>query len=111
MTSTNVDLTFKHNIERGRHGWLRLTPAYSVKVVRSILDEVGETPYVLDPFSGTGTTGLVCGEHGLRCDLIDINPFLVWLATVKTTNYTTDDVNEARNGVNEITAALNDNRH
>src|SRR5258708_8095785 len=111
MTSTNVDLTFKHNIEQGRHGWLRLTPAYSVKVVRSILDEVGETPYVLDPFSGTGTTGLVCGERGLRCDLIDINPFLVWFATAKTANYSVDDVNDARNGVSRIVQALTDNDH
>jgi hypothetical protein len=54
--------------------------------------------YVLDPFSGTGTTGLVCGECGIRCDLLDINPFLVWLAKVKTANYQSEDLNEARAG-------------
>jgi len=106
MTSTKADLTFKHNIQQGRHGWLRLTPAYSVKVVHSILAEVGETAYVLDPFSGTGTTGLVCGERGLRCDLLDINPFLVWFAEAKTASYSADDLNEARNGASSIVATV-----
>lgn len=31
------DLTFKHNLSKGRHGWFRLTPAYSVKIVDDIL--------------------------------------------------------------------------
>jgi hypothetical protein len=53
---------------------------------------------VLDPFSGTGTTGLVCGERGIKCDLLDINPFLVWLAKVKTANYRSDDLREAHKG-------------
>lgn len=30
--------------------------------------------YVLDPFGGTGTTGLVARELGRHCDLIEINP-------------------------------------
>lgn len=108
MTDTKRDLTFKGNVDRGRHGWLRLTPAYSVKVVHSILDEIGQTAHVFDPFSGTGTTGLVCAERGLRCDLIDINPFLVWFATAKTTNYSLDDIQAARNGVSRIVVALAD---
>lgn len=33
----NADLTFKLNRHYGRHGWLRLTPAYSVKLVSEIL--------------------------------------------------------------------------
>jgi tRNA/tmRNA/rRNA uracil-C5-methylase (TrmA/RlmC/RlmD family) len=86
MTKTKRDLTFKHNRNLGRHGWLRLTPAYSVKVVQQLLEHVRPASYVLDPFSGTGTTGLVAAENGLRCDLVDINPFLVWFAQVKTAN-------------------------
>ena len=30
-------LTFRGNAKRGRHGWLRLTPAYSLHVVNEIL--------------------------------------------------------------------------
>ncbi len=32
-----ADYTHKHNAESGRHGWLRLTPAYSLKIVGEIL--------------------------------------------------------------------------
>jgi hypothetical protein len=28
-----ADYTHKHNKASGRHGWLRLTPAYSLKIV------------------------------------------------------------------------------
>lgn len=89
------ELTFKENLHRGRHGWLRLTPAYSVKLVNEILNEEPHARLVLDPFCGTGTTGLVCGERGINCDLLDINPFLVWFARVKTTTYSREQLDEA----------------
>jgi 16S rRNA G966 N2-methylase RsmD len=101
---TKPELTFKHNLERGRHGWLRLTPAYSVKIVHEILDAQPATNNVLDPFSGTGTTGLVCAERGLQCDLLDINPFLVWLARVKTANYSPEQLAEFQNSIPAIVA-------
>jgi len=103
------DLTFKHNLKRGRHGWLRLTPAYSVKVVQQILENHPETAYVLDPFSGTGTTGLVCAERGVRCDLIDINPFLVWFAGVKTTSYEPDHLHQAQEGAKSVCRSVVEN--
>jgi len=96
MIRQKEELTFKHNLKHGRHGWLRLTPAYSVWVVHNILEHHPEISYVLDPFSGTGTTGLVCGERGIRCDLLDINPFLVWLAKVKTANYQPEELHQAQ---------------
>lgn len=94
MVSKRTDFTFKHNQKRGRHGWLRLTPAYSVKLVETILDENPSITYVLDPFAGTGTTGLVCGSRAIVCDLLDINPFLAWFARVKTTTYTVQQLND-----------------
>lgn len=88
MIAQRAELTFRGNVRQGRHGWLRLTPAYSVQVVQQILDGLEHPGRVLDPFSGTGTTGLVCAERGLACDLIELNPFLAWFAAVKTRNYT-----------------------
>lgn len=35
----NAQYTFKYNTSIGRHGWLRLTPAYSVRLVEEILDK------------------------------------------------------------------------
>lgn len=106
MTKRRSDLTFRHNVKHGRHGWIRLTPAYSIKVVTRLLEQHPDITCVLDPFSGTGTTGLVCAELGLRCDLLDINPFLVWLARVKTANYEPAQLEEALSALGEIAVTV-----
>ena len=81
--------TFRGNIETSRHGWLRLTPAYSVHLVRELLDDLDQpAPRVLDPFCGTGTTLVASAERGLDCATVDLNPFLVWLARAKAASYT-----------------------
>ena len=90
-----TEFTFKHNILKGRHGWIRLTPAYSVQIVDEFLARNPSIRNVLEPFSGTGTTGLVCAERGIRCTLLDINPFLIWLAHAKTQQYSEKDVASA----------------
>lgn len=86
-TSQNAHLTFRANMGVGRHGWLRLTPAYSVKLVRSKVANLPAGSVVTDPFSGTGTTPLAAAEHGLLGQSLDINPFLIWLGTTKTTHF------------------------
>jgi len=81
-------LTFRGNLKGTRYGWLRLTPAYSVHLVEELLAEpLGANERVLDPFCGTGTTALACGLRGVAADTTDINPFLIWLAKVKTRRY------------------------
>lgn len=106
MNKTKRELTFKHNLQQGRHGWLRLSPAYSVKVVDTILNQIGDTDHALDPFAGTGTTGLVCAERGLHCTLFDINPFLVWLAETKIASYTQHDLLEVLDGAKRVIASV-----
>jgi hypothetical protein len=93
-----IDLTFKHNIDKGRHGWIRLTPAYSIALVEDILEGLSdhEKEYILDPFSGTGTTGLVSAEHGIPCDLYEVNPFLAWVTRAKTRHYNLAQIEAAR---------------
>lgn len=88
------DYTFKYNTKIGRHGWLRLTPAYSIKLVQEILchknlfeNKTFKGGQILDPFCGTATTGIVAAEMGWDCTLYDINPFLVWFGNVKSENY------------------------
>jgi len=80
-------LTFRGNVAIGRHGWLRLTPAYSLHLVRDLLKHSAPDDFVLDPFSGTGTTPLACASLGIRCHAVDINPFLVWLGNLKLTQF------------------------
>jgi hypothetical protein len=100
------DFTFRGNLKESRYGWLRLTPAYSVRVVQELLDQRPDTDRpVLDPFCGTGTTLLACAERGVPCHTIDINPFLVWLAKTKARRYTPDDIAQATALVAHMAAA------
>lgn len=98
--------TFHGNVRDTRYGWLRLTPAYSVHLVRELLDTrtKPELP-VLDPFCGTGTTLLSCAERGIACTTLDVNPFLVWLARAKTAKYSPNSLTRAEALIAEMRAA------
>ncbi len=91
-----ADYTHKFNTRTGRFGWLRLTPAYSVKVVEEIVDGYDANLNVLDPFCGTGTTALSAINHGHNATTTDINPFLVWLARAKTAHYSSIEIARAK---------------
>jgi DNA modification methylase len=90
------EYTFKANRNLGRHGWLRLTPAYGVKLVEKLLSSVEKNEVILDPFSGTATTGLVAAEKGYKAIAFDINPFLIWLGNVKCQNYSENNLTDIR---------------
>lgn len=91
----NADLTFKLNRHHGRHGWLRLTPAYSVKLVSKILEASDQGVRVLDPFSGTATTPLCAAYAGNSAIGVEINPFLTWFGNVKLATYSPACVRDA----------------
>ena len=91
----NADLTFKVNRHYGRHGWLRLTPAYSVKLVSEILTASDQGIRVLDPFSGTATTPLCATYAGHIATGIEINPFLTWFGNVKLATYSPACIRDA----------------
>lgn len=100
-------LTYRGNSKTTRHGWLRLTPAYSVKLVESLLQDPGaRSGTVLDPFCGTGTTALACAERGIPCDTTDINPFLVWFTRAKTRRYSEADLAQFAQGAETIARSL-----
>ncbi|MFI7586032.1 DNA methyltransferase [Spongisporangium articulatum] len=83
----NEHLTFRANTDAGRHGWLRLTPAYGVGLVRERVARLEAGAVVTDPFSGSGTTPLAAAEAGHLGQSLDVNPFLIWLGTAKTRAY------------------------
>ena len=86
-----ADYTHKFNVNSGRHGWLRLTPAYSVKVVEELMARYDRPLRVLDPFCGTATTALSAAYHGHEGVTTDINPFLLWLGGAKTARYSSGE--------------------
>lgn len=102
MSDRRADLTFQYNLKQGRHGWLRLTPAYSIKLVYDLIERNPQITHVLDPFAGTGTTAVACAERGIRCTLLDINPFLIWLAQAKTANYSSEQIAVVRQSADAI---------
>lgn len=100
----NVHLTFRANMGVGRHGWLRLTPAYGVKLVRAKVEELTPGSVVIDPFSGTGTTPLAAAEMGHFGQSVDVNPFLVWLGSAKTANYSSEVLADVEDAAREVAA-------
>ena len=102
----NAHLTFKANRGIGRHDWLRLTPAYSVHLVKQELDNYDPSCVVLDPFSGTGTTGICAAESGHDAILTDLNPFLVWLAKAKSYNYSENEITSAKTKLKKVIAGV-----
>ena len=111
MITQRSDYTFKHNRSLGRHGWLRLTPAYSVKLVREIIGDLPDSSRILDPFSGTATTGVAAAEFGHSSVLFDINPFLVWFGNIKLTNLNAEEpaaLRAALARITEVTLKLSD---
>jgi hypothetical protein len=96
VTASNAHLTYKANRGIGRHGWLRLTPAYSVRLVRDRIAALDSGTVVTDPFSGTATTALAAAEHGAHGQAFDINPFLIWLGQAKTRRYKPGELTTVR---------------
>ena len=107
MTRTRLrqhaEFTYRHNVFAGRHGWLRLTPAYSFQIVERLLAD-GALPAcnVLDPFGGSGTTALVAASHGHCATTLDINPFLIWFARAKLRQYTETDLHTASDALHRV---------
>lgn len=108
VTRQNPHLTYKGNIGAGRHGWLRLTPAYSVRLVRDVVAAYPRDILVTDPFSGTGTTALAAAEHGGRGQALDVNPFLIWLGNTKLRNYPDDTIRATEMALAETLAVARD---
>lgn len=97
-----ADYTHKFNTNIGRHGWLRLTPAYSVKMVEELTEQHEQPLRVLDPFCGTATTALSAAYHGHEGVTTDINPFLIWFGRAKTTRYTGTAIDAVRSACDRI---------
>ena len=102
-----ADYTHKFNARTGRHGWLRLTPAYSVKIVDELMASYRGPLRVLDPFCGTATTALSAACHGHTGVTTDINPFLVWFGRAKTAKYSDTTIASTREAGSMVLASVN----
>src|SRR3989344_5998920 len=71
------------------YNWHAFKHSYSKELVKQLVDEfdLDVDDWVLDPFSGGGTTLLACKELGINSKGFDILPFSVFLSNVKTRSY------------------------
>jgi hypothetical protein len=62
--------------------WLPYYAGYSREFVRASIAALGLSSEhcVLDAWSGSGTTGIVCQEQGVRCISVEINPIAAYIA-------------------------------
>lgn len=89
-------VNFKTNKEIPRHRWFEYKQGYSSRCVSKIINQesISSDHYVLDPFTGVGTTNLVSQNFDLKSIGLDINPVATFAAKVKTTHFTDKDINE-----------------
>jgi DNA modification methylase len=81
---------FTPNYDLPRHRWYRFKEGFSAGLVESFVRDnlpQGRTGWLLDPFLGSGTTALEGARLGHHVDGIETNPFMAFMAKVKTRDY------------------------
>lgn len=67
-----------------------------------MIEDLPDSYSILDPFSGTATTGVAAAEFGHSSILFDINPFLVWFGNIKLTKLNQEDAAALHDAVGRI---------
>ena len=80
--------TFSDNRHRPIHRWYPFIEGYSADLLHLGLNFTSNnSPNIHDPFGGSGTTCLAASQLGLSSSYCEINPFLAWVADIKTNGY------------------------
>lgn len=97
-------VNFKTNKLSPKHGWFEYKQGYSETLVKEIIKEnnVSKDTYVLDPFTGVGTTNLVAQQLGYQSIGYDINPVAILAAKVKTTYYSQEKIKKISSLINNF---------
>ena len=86
-------VNFKTNLNQGRHSWFEIKEGYSFDLLDNVLKDLKidkKSGFILDPFSGSGTTILQSSIIGFNSVGIEVNPFLKFLSKVKCQKYSDD---------------------
>ena len=86
-------VNFKTNLNQPRHSWFDVKEGYSTVLVNNILSDLKinkNDGYILDPFSGSGTTVLASSMLGYKSIGIEVNPFLYHLSKNKCISYSSN---------------------
>ena len=83
-------VNFKTNLSLSRHSWFDIKEGYSANLVENVIKDFKISKnkgYILDPFSGSGTTTIQSSILGYKSIGIEVNPFLYFLSINKSVNY------------------------
>lgn len=95
--------TFEPSKSKPIYNWFYYKEAYSPEIVEQILDGFGiNSGKILDPFCGIGTTCLVAKSRNLPTYGIDASPLAAFVSSVKTRNYSEEDLSEVENFMKKI---------
>lgn len=85
-------------------GWQKFKEAFAPELISRAVAECGRSPRrVLDPFGGSGTTGLASQFLGLDSVLVEVNPYLADLIEAKLKHY---DLDALRRDVSHVASSL-----
>lgn len=83
-TGSRREGVFADNRKLPIHRWYPFIEGYSSFLVQRALDEHPAAVSIFDPFSGSGTTALTAAMRGRPSTYTEVNPYLAWVAQVKT---------------------------
>ncbi len=86
-------VSFSENKNYPFHRWFKYKEGFSNHLVRELIHRSGisKDEYVIDPFSGSGTTVIESKMNGFDALGVDINPMSSFIANTKVQNYKEED--------------------
>ena len=99
-------VNYSNNVDEPIQRWFRNREGYSSELVQRIIAELPENSLIVDPFCGTGTTSLVASSKGIHSLGVDVNPLAIFIAKVKTRNYSENDKFIFVNALSELTSSI-----
>ena len=101
---TKEGVNFSGNRSAKRHRWFYYKEAYSQSVVERFIQEnnIEEGQWVMDPFSGVGTTLLECMKAKIYSVGFDMSPLPCFVSEVKSESYSKADVVFAKDYVSKL---------
>ncbi len=105
----NNSVNFSENADVPFHQWFRYREGFSGNLIKELIRDSGATKneFIIDPFSGSGTTPVVAVLNGYNALGIDVNPLSAYIANVKMQQYTQAELQLCKRSVLKDLPKLN----
>ncbi|MGL5594351.1 MAG: DNA methyltransferase [Cetobacterium sp.] len=97
-------VNFSKNMDTPYHKWFKYREGYSHLLVKELLkrSRLKESSIILDPFCGSGTTIVESKLNGYSSIGIEINPMSAFVANVKANSYSSLEIKEIEEKLNDM---------